>query len=694
MNALAAARDPSVSRRFLVAILALLTALVALPAASVIPGTPLSAPVAAAATGLTVTADARYVVEPAKHRVRVAVGLTATNHRADTKTRRYYYDRTFLAVQPGTSNFRITSSGAKPRVTVQRRTKTYTLLRIDFGKQLAAKATRKLSLSFDIVDKGGAPTRTTRVGTSLVSFGAWGFGTEGTSGGTVSVTFPAGFSVDVDAAGLNGPTKDAAGNTVFRTGRLTSPLKFFAYFVADRPGAFTETSFQVPIGGRSIPVTLRAWPDDPAWAKRVGDLLKRGLPALAEDIGLPWTVDQPLIVEESLSRSATGFAGRFDPPAGRIEIAYYATPYVVLHEAAHAWFDGSLVADRWASEGFASWYAVRAAKAIGEKGVTAERMTPELEDARVPLNAWAPPGEGDAAADAAGYAASLEVAILLGQRAGAEGLTAVWRAIHERRAAYQPVGPQAALETADAAPDWRGLLDLFEERTGKTYNDLWTAWVVRPEEQTLLTQRAAARTAYQDVLARAETWRLPRVVRDALRVWQFDQATELIAAAGADLDRWGQVRAAATEAGLTPPDAMRLAFEGAGGSPALGAQADAELAAIGAYREAAAARPTSQDALQAIGLWNSTPPDTSLAKAADAYAAGDLRGTVASAAFAQTTWETSRDIGRNRVVAVVASLAAILLALWLVFRWFRDRGERRRDGVHGPMTTAGPVGDG
>ena len=689
-----AGRKPA-GRRLLVAMLALLTAVTALPVFAVVPGTPLSAPTVAAATGLTVTADARYVVDPAKHRVRVAVGLTATNHRSDTKTRRYYYDRTFLAVQPGTTNFRITSSGAKPTVRVQRTTKTHNLLRIDFGGQLAAKATRKLNLSFDIVDKGGAPTRTTRIGTSLVSFGAWGFGTEGTSGGTVSVTFPAGFSVDVDAAGLSGPRKDAAGNTVFRTGRLANPLTFFAYFVADRPGAFAETSFQVPIAGRSIPVTLRAWPDDPAWAKRVGDLLKRGLPALAADIGLPWTVDRPLIVEESLSRSATGFAGRFDPPAGRIEIAYYATPYVVLHEAAHAWFDGSLVADRWASEGFASWYALRAAKAIGEKGVTAERLTPELEAARVPLNAWAPPGAGDATADAAGYAASLELATLLAQRAGVDGLTAVWRAIHERRAAYQPVGPQAALETADAAPDWRGLLDLFEERTATTYDDLWAAWVVRPEEQALLTQRGQARAAYRDVLERAGTWRLPRVVRDSLRVWQFDQATRLIAAAEGALDRRDQVRTAAADAGLTPPDTLRLAFEGAGGAPAVGAQADAELAAIAAYREAAAARPSTQDALQTIGLWNSTPPDRLLAQAADSYAAGDLRSTIASAAFARTTWETSGDIGRNRVVAVGASLAAILLTLWLVFRWFRDRGDRRREGgVHGPMTTAGPVGDG
>jgi drug/metabolite transporter superfamily protein YnfA len=35
-------------------------------------------------------------------------------------------------------------------------------------------------------------------------------------------------------------------------------------------------------------------------------------------------------------------------------------------------------------------------------------------------------------------------------------------------------------------------------------------------------------------------------------------------------------------------------------------------------------------------------------------------------------------VGRNRVIAVTASLAAILLGCWLVFRWFRDRRRDRR----------------
>ena len=659
--------------------LAFLAAVILTPARALLPAdAPFGPAVAAAASsGLTLTADTRYTVDPAKRRVHVAVNLAATNHRTDTKTRRYFFDRAYLAVQPGTTGYRITSSGAKPTVRVSRTTATYILLQIDFGKQLGAGATRSFALTFDIADPGGAPTRTTRIGTTLVTFGAWGFGSAGTPGGSVTVVFPAGFSVDVNAPELGKPTTDAAGNVTYATGRLANPLSFFAFFIADRPGAFKETTIQVSIDGQSIPITLRAWPDDPAWAKRVGSLLTRGLPALAKDIGLPWTVSQPLVVSEAISRNATGFAGRYNPLAGQIEIAYYAPTFVVLHEAAHAWFDGSLLADRWASEGFASWYALRAAKAIGEKNVVGDVLTPALEKSRVPLNAWSAPGEDDATTQDAEYAAALAVASKIGERAGPAGLTAVWQAIHEGRAAYQPIGSGGSLETSADAPDWRGLLDLLEERTTATYDDLWRTWVVRTSDETLLDAHAASRARYATVAGRADPWLLPRVVRDALRAWQFTQADELLDGATTALDDRDNVAQAATAAGLTPPTTMTTDFEGQRGFAAASAESEAELVAITTYHDAAASRPGDPDLLSRIGLWNSDPTGA-LEKAATAFSAGDLPASVEAAAYAKEIWTTAGEIGRNRILSVVASVAAILLAAWLMVRAIRDRSVRRR----------------
>ena len=62
-----------------------------------------------------------------------------------------------------------------------------------------------------------------------------------------------------------------------------------------------------------------------------------------------------------MSRDAGGYVGLYDPAAGRIEVAYWAGQPVIVHEAAHGWFNGSLLADRWANEGFASLYAGRLA---------------------------------------------------------------------------------------------------------------------------------------------------------------------------------------------------------------------------------------------------------------------------------------------------------------------------------------------
>jgi hypothetical protein len=671
-------------RRAALAGLALLAAIGSTPAVALLPAGAPFAPraAAAAAPALTMTADARYTVDPAKRRVHVAVNLAATNHRVDTKTHRYYFDRAFLAVQPGTTGYRISSDGVKPAVRVQSRTKTYILLRIDFGKQLPAGATRRFRLTFDIADPGGTPTRTTRIGTTLVSFAAWGFGTTGTPGGSVTVAFPTGFNVDVDSQAFGTPATDAAGTITYSTGTLTNALAFSAYFVADRPGALTETTLQIPLDGRTVPVTVRSWPDDPAWAGRVTSLLRKGLPALSRDIGLPWPLDRPLLVSEALSRDATGFAGRYDPPAGEIQIAYYAPSFVVLREAAHVWFDGSLLADRWASEGFASWYALRAARAIGEKNVRGPALTPELEAVRVPLNAWSAAGVDPVAVEDAESAAALKLAGLVGERAGADGLTAVWQAIHEQRAAYQSSGPGATLETSDAAPDWRGLLDLFEERTNRTYDDLWRAWVVRPTDEPLLDARAALRTRYRALVTRADTWMLPRVVRDALRAWQFDQASELLNSASIALDDRDAVLAATAGASLTPPSTMQTDFEGPRGFAAASAEADAELAAVSAFREAVATRSAQPGILAAIGLWNSDP-NAAIRQAADAFSAGDLQASVEASAFAKRIWSSADEIGRNRLVAVGASLAALVLGLWLAIRWFRDRNLRRRSLVVG-----------
>ena len=162
-----------------------------------------------------------------------------------------------------------------------------------------------------------------------------------------------------------------------------------------------------------------------------------------------------------------------------------------------------------------------------------------------------------------------------------------------------------------------------------------------------------------------------------MRAWQYEQASDLIAGANAALDDRDAVLDAAAGAGLTPPATMQTDFEGPRGFAAASAEADAELAAIAAYRQAAATRPVDPGPLTTIGLWNSDPTGA-MGVAATAFTAGDLEATVQAAAYARQIWTTAPEVGRNRVLAVTASLAALMLGTWLLFRWFRDRGLRRR----------------
>ncbi len=653
---------------------------------------PPNAPEARAATpDLTIVSDAHYVVQPAERRVRITLDLTLRNRLRDTATRRFYFDRAFLAVLPGTSGFRLSTSGAKPSVRVVRRHRDYTLLQLNLGQRLFSQRTASYRLQFDLRDRGGALTRNVRIGDALASFPVWAFASDDTPGSTVRVTFPEGFTIDVESGEMPDPVTEPNGNTVFTTGRLERPLEFFAYLVADRPGAYEEHQRTARIGDEAVEVTIRAWRDDPDWAKRVAGLFQRGLPALAERIGLDWPRDGGLVVEEAVSRSTGGYAGLFDTARGRVEVAYYADNYVVLHEAAHAWFNGTLLADRWASEGFASYYALEAAEAL-EVEAAGDRLTDELRTSRIQLNAWGAIGREETATEDYAYAATLEVARLIAERAGEDGLREVWRAAADRFGAYQPPdAPETARpEMVPGPPDWRGLLDLLEDRTGADFDDLWVEWVIRPEDAPLLEDREAARDRYDQVLDEAEGWRLPRPIRDALRAWQFDAATDLLSEASAVLARREAIDAAAAEVGLTPPATLRETFEGDDGFADAVAEADAQEATIERYADALDGRPEDPDVFVQLGLLDADP-ESDLAAARTAFAAGDLDAAARSADLALATWLSAPQVGQSRAVLIaIAAVAALVLLALLLMAFVRWRRGRRRMRMAHLETPPGP----
>jgi hypothetical protein len=629
----------------------------------------------AAAQPLRFTSNARYDVQPAQRRIRVIVDLRMTNPSKDTATTAYYYDHAFVQVMGGAGSFKVDGPGS-PRVRVVERRKQDVQLRIDFGRRLTSGKSATYRLTFYLKDPGGAATRDLRVGDSLVSFPVWAFASRSTPGSTVTVVFPKGYDVEVEAGKIPTPTVEDDGRTIFRSGRLAKPLEFFAYLVADRPGAYRDTTVSTEVLGAPVSVHVQAWEDDEPWSERVGTLLDQGLPALGERIGLEWPdYDEPLTVQEAVSRTTGGYAGLFDPSAGKVEIAYYADDFVVLHEAAHAWFNGSLLADRWANEAFASYYATIAASDIEQK-IRSEELTDELEKARIPLNAWGPVGSEDIAQEDYAYAASLALARAVAQRAGYEGLQAVWRDARAGVGAYQPVDGGAA-ETVEGAPDWRGLLDLLEARTDATYDDLWREWVARDTDLPLLDARTQTRQRYDEILTAAGDWQLPRPIRDALRSWRFSDAAALLSDAEAALAGRESVAQAAERAGLIAPATLRLAFEDDDGFDDATAETSAELDVIGRYVTADSLRPAEMTPLVTLGLWG-LDPEQELAKARTAFANGDLVASAAASGYVATTWSNAESVGQNRAISIGLIVLALIFALAIAIEAARRRGRRRR----------------
>ncbi|HKG57531.1 MAG TPA: hypothetical protein VKA85_09800 [Candidatus Limnocylindrales bacterium] len=673
-----------IARRTAAALLALLVA------SGLVVAPPVAREVRAATPDLTLVGDARYDVDPDHRRVRVTVDLVATNHLHDTATKRFYFDRAFLPVLPGTTAFRFSSPSGGGAVAVTRRRTDYTLLQLTFGQRIFSGTSATFQLRFDLPDPGGAATRDVRISPSLVSFPAWAYATPSTSGGTVTVSFPTGYTIDLASGNLPKPTT-SAGRVVYRSGRLTSPLEFFAFFVADKPGSFAETKTSAAVNGTTAPLTIRAWPDDPAWGKRVSALFKRGLPVIGTLVGLPWERPQGLVVQEGVSRTTGGYAGLFDPKEGRVEVAYYADDFVILHEAAHAWFNGALLADRWANEAFASYYALAAAAKLDEK-VTAAKLTDALRKSRIPLNAWGAVGREASATEDYAYAASLTLATELAKRAGQDGLKEVWAAAANGEAAYQPsehpdAGAAAAAspEKASGAPDWRGLLDLLEDRTGKKYDDLWREWVVRDAEKPLLDDRRAALDEFAAVTKEADTWQLPRAIRDDLRAWHFGDTKTLLAAARDVLARRDGLARDAAAANVKLPPTLQTAFETGPSFAAATAEADAEAAAIRTLAAAEAAKPGTVGPIEQVGLVGSAP-EADLAAARSSFESGDLLGSAQRASAAKASWTRAGDVGRSRVLGVAGLSLLALLALALMFSISRSRRARRRSGAPGPAS--------
>jgi hypothetical protein len=636
-------------------------------------------PSRAAEDGLRIVSDVTYDVRPADGVVKVTIVATATNTTPDDASGRTYFTGLTFALQPGATNVRAFSGDVSLPLVVRERTDDATSIDLTYHQSVFFQQVYHYTVTYDLPDAGNAPDRDVRVTPSVVAFPVWAFGSSGVSGSSVSVRLPAGYSVTVEAGPMNETRTDTG--TVLSAIDLADPFAFFAYVSADRPGAFVETRASVDIGrGGTASVVVRAWEDDPAWGARTTDLLTRGIPALAELIGLPYPVTGRLRVEEAATSRLGEYAGTYNDVTELITVRYDADAIVSLHEAAHIWFNEDLLRGRWIGEAWAEWYAVQAADAIDESGETYQ-LTDAQREHRIPLNDWGAFGVEDLGVEDYAYAATYAVANLIAGQTDVDGLRRVWRAAEDNEMSYQPAGadggtrPETGIDASQ--PDWQRFLDLLDERTDGTYDDIWRDWIVNDSEAPLLDRRATTRAAYAATVSRAADWELPRDLRVALGAWRFDDVEADLATASEVLDQRTQIAERAAALDLEPSDALERAFEGGAGLDAAQAAGTAELATLDAVARADAQLADAPSALETVGLIGSDPA-ARVTGARSAYEAGDLEAADTALADAARQRSEADAAGRWRVgIAGGAVLGLDLLAMAAVAARRRSRRRAR-----------------
>lgn len=668
-------------------------ALLALLASVVLLGFPATAPPTRAADGVEVGAVTTYALRPEARAVHVTVRSTVRNVTQDTARTRFYYLSYTFAVHPDAVKVRATRAGAPLKTTV-RREKDTQRVSVAFGIRLYRGQRVTFQVDYDLPDAGAGGKGQTRAGAAFAAFTAYAFGEERAG---VRVVLPAGFRVLSTQGKKLASSRGRGGTTVLADNRITEPDRWATWIAAERPEGFRSTPLSVFVGGASKPLQVDAWPEDETWASGVSSALRHGLPVMADLVGLPWRVKGPLRVREVYSPLLGGYAGFYDEAADEIRVTDKADVQVVLHEASHAWFNGSLFRERWINEGLADEYAARALARQGAQADPPGRVERGSSIA-FPLNDWPAPDTSTKGATAArreayGYDASWSVVRQIVTELGTERMRTILRAAARREIAYLGAGPAESRAAESGTADWRELLDLLEERAGsRRAEPLFERWAVGPEEQAELTDRATTRALYVRLQREAGSWSSALPLRQALARWRFAEARDLMAQARTVLMKRDDVEALARRLEMKATGALEAAYEASNDNyVTANSLADEQLQTLASIDRAQRVSSTRPDAITALGLLG-TPPSTGLADAAGAYGRDDLGGARAAARRAMAALDAAAEIGRARLWAIVGAallvLALLIILLLVVLRRRRHRRGTPRDGRAAPVTLA------
>lgn len=639
--------------------------------------------VAHADESLRLTSTTTYTVDSATGVVHVVVDVRLRNQLGCG----YYYTGFSMPIPAGTSppsattrgQFLRTSTEPIPDVT------DYLWLDISFLSHLNCSSTTQVIVSYDLLGNEPRSESASRINPSYAGFLAFGFG----DAVTVQVVIPSGFTSETFGDSVV-ETRDN-GNTIYTAADIANPLEFEFFVSASNNDALLTSDITTDDG---VEFVLRTWPGDTEWQDFMTKQIEAGVPVLVDLIGQPWPIDEAVDVRESYTPYLYGYAGWFSAGTNELEIGEELDADTALHELSHAWFNDAWFTDRWLSEGFAQLYASKGVDELSGDGL---RPLPirSNEPGEVLLNEWGDPSfdpEDDVEdIESYGYNASFYVIQLIADEIGDEEMRDVLDAVANDLLAYRG---DAAPEASATAADWKRFLDLVEEVGGSTEAaELLDEYVLTEPEVSSLTDRAAARDEYHQLVEDGSEWAAPLVVRYRMAQWNFTKATELIAAAQDALTLRDDLDAKAAELATEYPDDLEVLYEDADENlDEATAALQEQIASADALLAAVEAEGNDAGLFGSIGLIGTDLPKTlDEAKAAFAVGDHDLARDLAQDVHDQIA--DASGTGKIRALIAVGALLAIALGAFFLIRR-RGRSKRQPPAEESePADAAVEVGD-
>jgi hypothetical protein len=482
------------------------------------------------------------------------------------------------------------------------------------------------------------------------------------------VSIPATYAVHVDGDRLR------AGPEGLVSGPIEDPSQWLALVKAvSTDPAFESLESTAALGGGTAEIEVRSFADDPAWGQDVLDLVTRALPLLEEEIGIPYPVTGRLTLTQTVGVDATGLGEPAASAGGEILVALDQPSFTIVHQLAHAWLSDDLVESKWIREGMASELADRVVDRLEvDRPFDPAEVAEERADAAFPMDAW--PADAGPDAEAYGYAESWRLLNEIRARVGAEGLRAVLARV------TGSVGPYRAAEVSpDEAPaakpgprvplTSRSFLDHLEAGGDEDFTELFRQRVLTEPDVAMLDARAAARDAFDALVAAADGWGAPDPIAGAMTAWSFDDAQVQIDAARAWLTQRDAFLADLAAAGLSAPQRLQQAYRTHGGGADAEVELNAEREVADSYVATAAAVNGDRSFVARVGLIGGPDPAQQLRLANGRFADGDLSGSLDAIGNAQQILGAAEAGGMARLAsAVVVVVVLLAVAIFLVRR--------------------------